>query len=905
MAAAADTPAAEYPLDQVVDIPLRDGSSVRLRPVERADRDALCAFLKGLSQESIIFRFFGSPALDRMAASSVDVDYSNRYAIVAELGRDRTLVAHGTYIRTGERKAEVAFVVADRLQGRGISSMMLVHLAAVARAHGIERFVAYVMGGNLKMLNTFHHSGFPVESRYEDGAVRIEFPTALSEPVLDAFDLRERNAAASAVRSVLAPRSLAVIGASARPKTVGGELVHNVVEAGFTGPVYPVNRSGGTIAGLAAYASIDSLPEVPELAVVAVPAAGVCDVARECARLGVRALVVISAGFGEVGEEGRARQQELLEICRASGMRLVGPNCLGVINTDPAVRLDATFAARHAAPGRIGFLSQSGGLGIALIEAADRLGIGLSSFVSVGNKADLSGNDLLEYWEEDPATDVILLYLESFGNPRRFARIARRVSASKPIIAVKSGRSPAGAKATSSHTGAMLAASDTTVDALFRQAGVIRTDTIGELLDTAALLSGQPVPRGRRVAIVTNGGGPGIVTADACQAAGLDVDELPADVRGELTAFLPPGASVINPVDMIATATAADYGRAIEVLAKSGACDAIIALFVPPLMTQAADVAGAIESAAEVADGVTIASVFLDRDLPRQDDAVASAVPRFQFPEEAVRALAHAAGYGAWRARPSGTVRAFDDIRHADASAIIDRSLAQGGGWLAPAEVSALLECYGLPLTPTRVVHGERTAARAAAELGLPVVLKAIAPGLVHKSDCGAVRLGLRDERQVKAAARAIRRSVARAGFKLEGFVVQPMSPPGVELLLGVVHDASFGPVIACGAGGTIAEVQHDVAVRITPLTDLDAHEMLTSLRMFPLLDGYRGTPQCDVGAVQTALLRLSALVEAHPGVAELDANPLIAGPDGAVIVDARIRVEPAPTARPLGALRG
>jgi len=699
-----------YPVEQIADVPLRDGSSIRFRPAVAADRDAVQAFLESLSRESIVFRFFGAPRLDRVAASSVEVDYSDRYAIVAEVGVDRRLVAHGVYIRTGRRTAEVAFVVSDELQGHGISSLMLVHLAAVARAHGIERFVAYVMACNYKMLSTFHASGFPVHSRFEEGAVRLEFSTELTDQVLDAFDRRERSAAASAVRSVLAPRSVAVVGASSRPGTVGAALLRSILEAGFTGPVYPVNPHAATLDGVPCYASIPALPEAPDLAVIAVPARSVPAVAEQCAAIGVRALVVISAGFGEVGEEGRSLQRELLEICRASGMRLVGPNCLGVINTDPNVRLDATFAARRPPAGRVGFLSQSGGLGIALIEAADRLGLGLSSFVSVGNKADLSGNDLLEFWEEDDATGVILLYLESFGNPRRFARIARRVSASKPIIAVKSGRSPAGARATSSHTGAMLAASDTTVDALFAQAGVIRTDTIGELLDTAALLSAQPAPRGRRVAIVTNGGGPGIVCADACQAAGLAVNEPPAGVRGELASFLPSGASLGNPIDMIATATAADYRRTIEVLAGSGVADAIIALFVPPLMTQAADVAREIEAAARTAPNVAVASVFLDRDLPRADGGRAPAVPRFQFPEDAVRAIARAVAYSQWRARPAGEHRRFDDLRSDDAAAILDRALSAGDSWLSPADTAELLRCYGLPVNDIRIVRGERSA---------------------------------------------------------------------------------------------------------------------------------------------------------------------------------------------------
>ena len=638
---------------------------------------------------------------------------------------------------------------------------------------------------------------------------------------------------------------------------------------------------------------------------VVVPAEAVVGVARECAAAGVRALLVISAGFAERGHDGVARQQELMDVCRGSGMRLIGPNCLGVLNSDPEIRLNATFAASQPPPGRIGFLTQSGGLGIALMEAADRLELGLSTFVSVGNKADISGNDLLEYWEYDSATDVILLYLESFGNPRRFARIARRVSTRKPILAVKSGRSPAGARATSSHTGALISASDVNVDALFRQAGVIRADTIEELLDTAALLSMQPAPRGGRVGIVTNGGGPGILCADNCHADGLTVPELSAGVQAQLGAFLSSEASLSNPIDMIATASPGDYRRAIEVLIASGECDAVITLFVPPLMTAAADVAREVDAAAAGADGVTIASVFMVAEQPPHPAGNRLGAARFAFPEEAVRALAHAARWSAWRDRPPGVAGTVDGCRTDEAAAIIAKALAAGEEWLSPDEVTALLDCYHLPLVATRTVASAEEAVAAAADFGRPVALKAIASGLLHKTDAGAVALNLAGAKAIRSAAKRIADTVEQAGYAIDGFIVQPMAEQGVELLAGVVHDASFGPVIVCGAGGISAELLGDVAVRITPLTDLDASEMLRSLKTFPLLDGYRGLPKCDTAAVEQVLVALSVLVETHPEIAELDANPLIAGPDGAVIVDSRIRIQPPVAERPVGALGG
>jgi acetate---CoA ligase (ADP-forming) len=892
-----------YPASQEVDVALRDGSPLHVRPVRLEDRDAIQDLLGGLSMESRVYRFFGLGNLAWAADWSVDVDYANSYAIVGELGLERRIVAHGSYARTGSRSAEVAFVVADAWHGHGIATLMLSHLAGVAREHGIERFTAIVMGGNHKMVEVFRQSGFATESRLDEGEYRIEFPTALTAEAMVAFERREHRSAANAVRQFLAPDGIAVIGASRRDGAVGTELLHNLVAYGYKGDVYPVNRHGGQIDGLRAYKSVHDLPRPVGLAVIVVPADGVVAAAGECADAGVRALLVISAGFGETGAEGRRQQGELLTLCRRTGMRLIGPNCLGVINTDPDVRLDATFAGRQPPAGTIGFLSQSGGLGIALIEAADRLGLGLSSFVSVGNKADISGNDLLEYWEQDPRTEVILLYLESFGNPRRFARIARRVSRSKPILAVKAGRSPAGARATTSHTGALLSASDATVDALFRQAGVIRADTIGELLDTASLLCAQPVPRGRRVAIVTNAGGPGIVCADACQAAGLDVIELPDEVRAELAAFLSSAAALSNPVDMIATATAEDYRRTIEVLVRSEVCDAIVAAFVPPLVTRADDVARALDEAATISGDVALLGVFMDRDLPAGGRGGRGSVPRFQFPEDAVRALVDAARYGEWRGRSSAVAPAPPDCDEIAANSIIKAALSNREEWLRPSEVDALLRAYGLPLIRTAVCRETRAAVAAALEIGGRVALKGYGPDLLHKSDCDAVKLGLEGEDQVRAAARSIKRSVKRRGHELTGFVVQPMAHSGVELIAGVVHDELFGPVIACGAGGHEAELLGDVAVRITPLSSEDPREMLESLRTFPLLQGYRGEPGCDQKAIEDVLVRLSALVEAHPEIAELDANPLIAGPDGAVIVDARVRLEPAVPERPLGAL--
>src|SRR5262245_40310974 len=565
---------AGYPSELETDVVLRDGATIHVRPVRASDADGLLAFLEALSPESRWFRFFsGGGDLHKAAAWAADVDYDGRLGLVATSGEDSRIVAHAVYVEIDAGRAEVAFAVADELHGHGLATILLAHLAAAARERDIGTFSASVLPGNHRMLEVFHDSGFPLSVESEPGRLILELPTSLTPEATLRFEQRDRVAAAAGVARVLEPASVALIGASGRPHTIGAAITRNLVEGGFAGALHLVNARGGALDGRMLHRSVLDVPGPVDLAVVAVPAAAVTRVVGDCARKGVRGLVVVSAGFAEVGPDGVARQRELLDICRAAGMRLVGPNCLGVLNTGAG--LNATFAPTAPPPGTVGFMSQSGGVGIAVIERARELGLGLSSFVSVGNKADLSGNDLLQYWETDAATEVILLYLESFGNPRRFARIAPRVAATKPILAVKSGRSAAGARAAGSHTGALLAASDVTVDALFRQAGVIRADTLAELFDVAALLAGQPLPTGPSVAILTNAGGPGILAADACAAHGLEVPRLADETQRALRAFAAPEAAVGNPVDLIAGASAEDFALALRVLAADPAIDAL------------------------------------------------------------------------------------------------------------------------------------------------------------------------------------------------------------------------------------------------------------------------------------------------------------------------------------------
>ena len=702
----------------------------------------------------------------------------------------------------------------------------------------------------------------------------------------------EWAATVRALTSLLRPRSVAVIGASRRRGTISGEVFHNLLRYEFAGPVYPVNPAAHEVQSVVAYPSVEDVPGEVDLAVIVVPAALVLDVAKGCARKGAKALVVISAGFAETGPAGRERQDALVRIAREGGMRLVGPNCMGMVNTDPAVHLDVTFAPAPPPAGHVAFMSQSGGLGLAIIDYAGMLGLGISSFVSVGNKADVSSNDLLRYWEQDDRTRVILLYLESFGNPRNFSRIARRVAGVKPIVAVKSGRSPAGARATSSHTGALLAASDVTVDALFLQAGVIRTDTLAQMFDVASLLAHQPPPRGRRVAILTNAGGPGILCADACVAEGLEIATFGDETRRALRAVLPASASVDNPVDMIASATPEQYREAMRIAGADAGVDALIVIFIPPLVTNPDDAARAIaEGASALGGAVPVLTVFMQsRGTPEVLRAGDVHLPSYAFPEDAAIALGRVARYGEWLRRPDDAPPRLDDVRAADAAAAIASARARGDQWLAPGEVAALLSAYGLPLAEQRVVNTVDAAADAANALGGTLALKAISPGLVHKTEAEMVRLEL-DPRDVRAAAEEMDQRLRASGRAAAGFVVQRMSASGVEMIVGVVHDPQFGPVVACGAGGVLVELLKDVSVRLTPITVRDAQEMVRSLKTVALLTGYRGSPAHDVAALVDTIVRVGALVDAHPDIGELDVNPIIVHERGATVVDARVRL--------------
>ena len=866
---------------------LTDGSTVLIRPARAADAEAVRAMHAALSPENLYLRFFSlSPRNAETEAARVCREPGPDHAtLLAWLG-DR-LVGVASYEPTSvPGAAEVAFAVPDDMHGRGIATLLLEHLVSAGRENGLKAFTAEALPENRPMLAVFADAGLPVHQQMSDGVVELTFPIPAGDgdrsldPYLDSVDARESRADVASLRPLLRPASVAVIGASRRRGTVGREILHNIVTGGFAGTVYPVNPRATSLEGLHCLASVDDLPEQVDLAVLAVPAAAVVDAAEQCGRRGVRSLVVITSGLGPAGPD-------LLAVCRRHGMRLVGPNCFGV--AVPPLGLDATFAAGHPAPGAAGLVVQSGGIGISLLRHLSELGIGVSSFASVGDKYDVSSNDMLTWWEQDGQTKLAVLYVESFGSPRKFARTARRVGQRMPVMTVVGGRSAAGQSAAASHTAAA-ATPLVTQEALYGQAGIIAVPSLGELVEIAALLAAQPLPEGNRVAIVTNAGGAGVLAADACGDHGLQVPALSVATRRKLAGLLPSGAAVANPVDTTAAIGLDAFRACLEHVAADDGIDAVVAVTVP---TAIADLAEALRTAQVTKP---LAAAVLDQQatvrLLARDEGQGG-IPVYAFPESAARALGHAARYQAWRGRQRGHVPEFGGLRTADAKASVTAFLREhpDGGWLPEDAVRELLTCYQIPIVPATLTGSEDEAVQVAAALGGPAVLKAEAAGLVHKTEAGAVKLGLHGEQEVRAAYAELADTF---GARLTGVVVEPMLSGGIEVLVGVVQEPVFGPLVVFGLGGVATEVLGDHAARLTPLTDADADGLIHEVHAAPLLLGHRGTPPVDTAALAEVLLRVSRLADDLPEVSELDLNPVIASPDGAQAVDARIRVRPA-----------
>lgn len=895
-----------YPTTWEADVVLSDGGTVHVRPIRPSDAEAIQALHHRLSADTIYLRFFSvlpklSPA---MLGRFVNVDYVDRLALVAELGEE--LIGVARYDRlpiqaghTGGAEAEVAFTVDDAHQSRGIGTILLEHLAAAAKHAGISRFVAETLPQNRRMLRVFHDAGFDDEQTFADGVVRVAFGIEPTEASVHAMHDRERQAAARSIHRLLAPRSVAVIGASSRAGSVGHRLMRNLLEGNFGGPVYPVHPTAHYVASVRAYPSVLDVPDDVDLAVIGVAAAKVPEVVEACARKHVGGLVIVSSGFAERDDQGADLERQLVATARRNGMRMIGPNCIGVVNTDPTVNLNASFSPVRPVRGRIGFMSQSGGLGVVLMAEMANRGLGVSTFVSAGNKADVSGNDLLQYWDGDDNTDIVLMYLESFGNPRTFARVARRFSRAKPIVAVKSGRSRAGSRAASLHTAAQ-ASTDIAVDALFRQTGVIRVDTIEELFDVAQVLATQPLPAGRGVAIVANAGGPGVMCADTCEAAGLIVPELSPATQTRLRRFVKPGAVVSNPVDLDPEGGPEDFQQALGAVLADQVVDAAIAIFVTPSAPPLDQVAAAISGAAATSTNKPVLASILGQRLVLP--GVAPPVASFAFPEAAARALAQVAKYAEWQRRPEGNFPVFADVDHQAARLLVGTALAQhlavandaasrrAGIWLEAESAMQLMGAYHVPVVATQHVGSAEEAVAAADAIGYPVVLKASAPEVARVRDAGGVRLGLTDAAELTAAYREVQAALAE---HVVAMVVQAMAEPGIETVVEVVQDELFGPLVAFGSGGIVGQLVNDLAFRALPLSDLDARELVTSVRAAPLLLGRLGASGADLAALEQLLLRVGRLVEDLPEVAELSLDPVIAAPGGASAAGVRVRLAP------------
>ncbi len=873
----------DYPAHWATDVVLADGATAHVRPIMPSDADRMVAFYERVSDQSKYYRFFAPyPRLsDRDIHRFTEVDHVDRVALIALVGDQ--MIGIGRYDRLGGDDAEVAFLVEDSQHGRGVGSLLLEQLAQAARERGVAHFVAEVLPENRKMIQVFRDAGYQVANSFQDGVMHLEFAIDPTADSLEVMQSREHRAEARSIERLLTPRSVAVVGASRSRDTVGQTLVRNLVAAGFTGRVYAVNPHTDAVAGVPAYPSLRDLPGAVDLAIVAVPPEAVPDIVLDAAHVGVRGLVVVSAGYAETGPEGRERQETLVRLARANGMRVLGPNCLGLINTDPAFALNASLAQRPPQPGRIGFFAQSGALGTAVLEQLAARGIGLSSFVSAGNRADVSGNDFMQFWDSDQRTDVVLLYLESIGNPRKFSRIARRIARSKPIVAVKSGRATQGVPL--GHAVRSTDAPPAAVDALFRQAGVIGVDTLPELLDVAQLLAFQPLPRGWRVAVVGNSDAIGLLVADAAASAGLDI---------------------VTPTrDLGAAASPTDYKHALAELLGSPDVDSVVVTFASAVVeaSSATAVADVIAAAAAGADKPVVAT-FLGasgvrgplRRTDEQATALPGSVPSYPSPEEAVRALAHVTAYSIWRRRPPGVVPDVDGIDEIAARALVERVLADrpDGGQVEQGQLVELLGHYGIELLTMMSVATVGEAVAAAERLGYDVVLKATAQHLRHRPDLADVWRNIDSSAEMRSAWATMSQTLADPAEA--GFVVQRMAPPGLPVIVRAREDQLFGPIVSFGVAGITTELLGDRAFRIPPLTDVDAAEMVREVQAAPLLFGYRGAEPADVTAIEDLLHRVSRLTDDLPEVSALELDPVLVGVKDLSVVNAVLSVAPPQT---------
>ncbi|MDH6587800.1 acyl-CoA synthetase (NDP forming)/GNAT superfamily N-acetyltransferase [Streptomyces sp. SAI-133] len=930
----------EYPAHWEADVVLRDGGTARIRPITVDDADRLVSFYEQVSDESKYYRFFAP--YPRLSAKDVHRfthhDFVDRVGLAATIGGE--FIATVRYDRIGADgmpasapadEAEVAFLVQDAHQGRGVASALLEHIGAVARERGIRRFAAEVLPANVKMIKVFTDAGYTQKRSFEDGVVRLEFDLEPTDRSLAVQYAREQRAESRSVQRLLTPGSVAVVGVGRAPGGVGRSVLGNIRDYGFNGRLYAVNKAfpeeTKEVDGIPAHRSVRDIDGPVDLAVVAVPAEQVPEVVAECGAHGVQGLVVLSAGYAESGPEGRERQRELVRHARAYGMRIIGPNAFGVINTSPDVRLNASLAPETPRPGRIGLFAQSGAIGIALLSRLHRRGggvtgvTGVSTFVSSGNRADVSGNDVLQYWYDDPDTDVVLMYLESIGNPRKFTRLARRTAAAKPLVVVQgSGTAPQG------HAVRATRLPHATVSALLRQAGVIRVDTITELVDTGLLLARQPLPTGPRVAILGNSESLGLLTYDACVAEGLRPS---------------------TPLDLTTAAAPEDFHAALARALADDAYDGVIVTAIPAVGEGSAGdaaLAEALRSAAEQVPGKPVLVVHvelgglaealsaatstapqaaagppriradhpfraLDRLRSPQAPAEPAApgnsdrlIPAYPAAERAVRALADVVQYAQWRreAAEPGRVPEYEDIDEKGAASLVDGLLTRGQGLtLGTEETCELLAKYGIRAHRALPAATADAAVRAAATLGYPVALKATAPHLRHRADLGGVRLDLADEEQLRRAYTELTELFGTPDELRP--VVQGMAPRGVDTVIRAVIDPAAGAVLSFGLAGAASQLLGDTSHRLIPVTDREATSLVRSIRTAPLLFGWRGSTPVDTPALEELLLRVSRLVDDHPEVVAVTLEPVVVAPRGLSVLGASVRLAPPPARDDLG----
>jgi len=885
---------------EVIRIILRDGHTFKVRPIALDDRDMLRDFFYRLSPQTRYFRFghMKEQISDKELDYFTDVHPPESYAYLGLTGEgdEEQIRAVARWFQSPDPStAEIAFVVEDNVQARGIGTALLEKLAETALKYRIKTLIANVLPDNRRMLRVFEESGFNITKRMHEGYVELTFDLEQQEEFSKRQALREHIARSLGMRRMMYPKTIAVVGASRDPGSVGGKVFRNLLYNDFGGAVFPVNPKAASVNGVLSYASVSDIPGDVDLAVIVVPAPMVLDIVDACGRKGVWSVVVISAGFSESGPEGRERQRLLREKVLSYGMRCVGPNCLGIMNTDPRVNLNATFANTWPPRGNLSIGSHSGALGLALLDYVKSNNLGIAHFASIGNRMDVSSNDLLEFWEDDENTSVILLYLETFGNTRRFSRIARRISRKKPIVAVKSGRSDVGGRAASSHTGA-LAASDAAVDALFRQAGVIRVNTIEEMFNVSKLLAGQPLLQGPNIGILTNAGGPGVLAADAAVNWGLSVPALSEATQKKLASFLPKEAALANPVDIIASATGSQFEESLRVMLDDPAVDAVLVINIP--LREPEEIASAIR---KVMDGYTgrkpVLACFMMSGASGIDLHYGSGrvLPVYMFPEDAVQSLALALPYARYRQREEGHLRKFDDIDEEAARRFLHShgTPSEEGGWLAPEVAMGLLRRYGIPVAATRAAFTPDEAVQAARETGFPVAMKLRSTSITHKTDVGGIALNLQNDAEVmnEFVGMQERLKLAGRGDAMEGVIIQPMIKGGQEVIVGMSQDPVFGPLLMVGLGGVQVELIKDVAFSLHPLLDRDPDYLLVQLKGLPLLTGWRGSTPKDVDSLKEVLLRFSALVDDFAEIAEMEINPIMvfdAG-KGSSVVDARI----------------